>query len=66
MNESNDGHFHRGLFYGILIGLGVAWLFGTSEGKKLRNQIVNKSEELLNSASEKVEELDEDFSNPKD
>lgn len=56
MSENhNDGGFHKGLFYGMLLGIGVVWFLGTKEGKKIKEEILSGGEDFLNKASETIE-----------
>lgn len=64
MSDNAEGHFHKGLFYGVVLGLGLAWFFGTNEGKNLKNELFERGENLIEKTKEKIEELpDEDFPN---
>lgn len=63
--NNNDNGFSKGLIYGLVLGVGIAWLFGTKEGKKLKNEILEKGESVITSAKEQVNEaIDEDFQGP--
>ena len=55
MTDHNDGGFHKGLFYGILLGVGLVWFLGTKEGKKIKEEVFSKGEDLLAQASETIE-----------
>ena len=58
--NNNDDGFYKGLVYGALIGVGLAWFLGTKEGKKVKKQISDKSEEFIDKAKEKVDAALED------
>lgn len=62
--ERGNGHESDSLFKGIVmgavIGVGVAWLLGTEEGKKLKKSIEGEGSSLLKRARGEEEEMDED------
>ena len=63
-NDQNngDGGFYKGLVYGALLGLGIAWFLGTKEGKNINREIAEKGEEFIEKAKESINEsLEEDF-----
>ena len=31
----SEGHFYKGLFFGVILGVGLVWFFGTKSGKEL-------------------------------
>lgn len=48
-NKDNpEGGFYKGLFYGVVLGLGLVWFLGTKEGKKVKTELLSKGEDLLN------------------
>ncbi len=55
MSDHNDTGFHKGLFYGVLLGVGLIWFLGTKEGKKIKEEVLSKGEDLLTQASETIE-----------
>ena len=55
MSDQGGGDFHKGLFYGVLLGIGLVWFLGTKEGKKIKEQVLSGGEEFLNKASETIE-----------
>lgn len=60
-DKSNEGDgFYKGLVYGALLGVGLAWFINTKEGKKLKKQINAKSEEFLDKTKERIETALED------
>lgn len=58
--NNDDAGFYKGLVYGALIGVGLAWFLGTKEGKRVKKQISNKSEEFIDKAKEKIDAALED------
>lgn len=46
-DEHHEGGFYKGLFYGVVLGLGLVWFMGTKEGKKVKEEIFKRGEELL-------------------
>lgn len=58
-SNGEDG-FYKGLVYGALLGLGLAWFINTKEGKKFKKQINAKSEEFLDKTKERIETALED------
>ena len=60
--NNGDGGFYKGLVYGALLGLGIAWFLGTKEGKKIKREISEKGEEFIEKAKESIDEAwGEDF-----
>lgn len=62
MSDNNDGGFHKGLFYGVLLGIGLVWFLGTKEGKKVKEEVLSAGEDLLGQASETIEATIEEIS----
>lgn len=61
-NNHEDGGFYKGLFFGLLLGVGLIWFLGTKEGKKLKEQVSERGEEFVEKAKESIDEaLSEDF-----
>lgn len=63
-DQSNheDGNFYKGLFFGLLLGVGLVWFLGTKEGKKLKEQLSEKGEEFVEKAKESIDKsLSEGF-----
>ena len=59
---SDDGNFYKGLFFGVLLGIGLIWFLGTKEGEKLKKELGEKSEEFLDKAKESADKaLSEGF-----
>ena len=60
-NGHSDDSLFKGLVMGVVIGAGILWLLGTEEGKKIKKQVLDSGEDLLNAAKGKVGDLvDED------
>ena len=47
--------FYKGLFFGILLGVGLIWFLGTKAGKKIKKQITEKGEEFVEKAQESID-----------
>lgn len=61
-SNNEDGKFYKGLFYGVLLGVGLVWFLGTKEGKRLKEQFSDKGEEFIEKAKETIDKsLSEDF-----
>lgn len=57
-----DGGFYKGLFFGLLLGVGLIWFMGTKEGKRLKEQMNEKGEDFVEKAKESIDEaLSENF-----
>ena len=60
-HNHNENNFYKGLFYGVVLGLGLVWFLGTKEGRKVKDELLTKGEEFINHAGQKLEPLpDED------
>lgn len=61
-NNQEEGNFYKGLFFGVLLGVGLVWFLGTKEGKKLKEQLSEKSEEFVERGKESIDKaLSEGF-----
>ncbi len=61
MNDShNDNGFHKGLFYGVVLGVGLVWFLGTKEGKKVKEELLDRGENFLNQTGETIEAMLDD------
>ena len=59
---SDDGNFYKGLFFGVLLGVGLIWFLGTKEGEKLKKELGEKGDEFLDKAKESIDKaLSEGF-----
>jgi len=58
-NEKHEEHFYKGLFFGLLIGIGVVWFSQTEKGKKLVRQAKEKVGEVLSNEMEEFSDEDE-------
>ena len=52
---SDDGNFYKGLFFGVLLGVGLIWFLGTKEGEKLKKELGEKGDEFLDKAKESID-----------
>ncbi len=60
-HNHNENNFYKGLFYGVVLGLGLVWFLGTKEGKKVKEELLSKGEEFINQSGQRLENLsDED------
>lgn len=55
-HSDGDGGFYKGLVFGALIGVGLVWFLGTKEGKKIKKQLSERSEEFIEKAKESIDE----------
>lgn len=59
-HEHHDNNFFSGLVLGALLGAGFFWfLTSTEEGKKVKKQLKEKSQDTLDNLSDIVAELEE-------
>lgn len=68
MGDTEEAHpeLFKGLFFGMLLGLGLAWFFSTPEGEELKKQMRSHGEDLLDRAKEAIDEaLKDDFAEEK-
>jgi gas vesicle protein len=57
-NEDRGNAFSSGFLLGGLIGAGLVFLFGTEEGKKVKEQLVKKGKEVIEDLPETVKDLE--------
>jgi gas vesicle protein len=57
--NSKQSPFLNGVFLGALIGAGALYLMGTEEGKKSKQNILNKSKKFLKTLEKIVDEIEE-------
>lgn len=63
--ENHEAGFYKGLFYGVVLGVGLIWFLGTKEGKKVKEELLDRGENLLNKAAERFEAtLEGDYERP--
>lgn len=61
-SNNEEGGFYKGLFFGLLVGVGLVWFSGTKEGKKIKEDLTEKGEEFVDKARESLDKaLSEDF-----
>lgn len=46
-HKDQEGHFYKGLFFGLLIGIGTVWFINSEGGKDLVKKGRNKIDEAL-------------------
>jgi len=46
-HSENEGNFYKGLFFGLLIGVGMVWLLNSEGGKELVKTARKKIDEAL-------------------
>lgn len=46
-HQDQEGHFYKGLFFGLLIGIGTVWFINSEGGKDLVKKARNKIDEAL-------------------
>ena len=46
-NKEHEGHFYKGLFFGLLLGIGTVWFLNSEGGKDLVKKARNKVDEAL-------------------
>jgi len=61
--NEHEGHFYKGLFFGLLIGAGMAWFLNSESGKELVKTARKKVDEAL-AAEPGLEDYDEDMVEP--
>lgn len=59
-NKHESDSLFKGLVMGAVVGIGLAWLLGSEEGKKLKKQIAHEGNSLFKKA-EGEEDWDEDL-----
>lgn len=60
----SENHFYRGLFFGLILGVGVLYFLKTKEGQKVKRELLNASEELIEDLSDRVIEFLEEKPTP--
>lgn len=58
-DSENHDHFYKGLFFGLAIGVGLAWFLGSETGKGLIKTARKRIDETL-SAEPGVEDYEEE------
>ena len=46
-HKEHEGHFYKGLFFGLLIGIGTVWFLNSEGGKNLVKKTRDKVDEAL-------------------
>ncbi|GEM_PF-3274900 len=62
MNDHDQNHSHGGnnlptFISGIVLGAALSYLFGTKDGKKLKNQLLKEGQKLLEEMGKDLEEV---------
>lgn len=57
-NHDHEGSFHKGLFWGLIAGVGLIWFLNSEEGKKMVDKLKNKLDETLSSITTPEDEED--------
>ena len=60
----SEGHFFKGLFFGLIIGVGVTYFLRTKEGQRVKKELLGSGQELLEDVSERVIEFLEEEPTP--
>ncbi len=55
--NQEDGNFYKGLFFGLIFGIGLVWFLGTKEGKQLKEQLSSKGEEFVERGKESIDKV---------
>lgn len=58
-SNEHEGHFYKGLFFGLLLGVGLIWFLNSDSGKKLTRDLRKKIDEAL-AVEPGMEDLDYD------
>jgi len=45
--KEHEGHFYKGLFFGLLLGIGTVWFLNSDGGKDLVKKARNKVDDAL-------------------
>lgn len=63
--NNHDNHFFQGLFYGLVLGIGLVYFLKTKEGQKIKKELISSGEEIFDEVSNRVIEfLEEKPSTP--
>lgn len=46
-SSEHEGHFYKGLFFGVLVGVGLIWFLQSDSGKRLVKKARNRLDEAL-------------------
>ena len=46
-NNENEGHFYKGLFFGVLIGVGLIWFLNSETGRRFVKTARKRMDEAL-------------------
>lgn len=63
-HQNTEGHFYKGLFFGLVLGVGLAYFLKTKEGQEVKEQLFGKGGDLVDEISGRVIEFLEEQPNP--
>ena len=63
-HQPSEGHFFKGLFFGLIIGVGVTYFLRTKEGQRVKKELLGTGQELFDEVSDRVIEFLEEEPNP--
>lgn len=63
-HQGNEGHFFKGLFFGVVLGVGLAYFLRTKEGQKVKKELFSAGGEMLDDFSSRVIEFLEEEPTP--
>lgn len=55
-SRKSEGGLYKGIFFGLVVGAGLVWLFTTERGKKIRQQLQGENTQWLKIARDFLEE----------
>ena len=56
-HHHSEGRFFKGLFFGLIIGVGVTYFLRTKEGQRVKNELLGVGQEIFDDVSDKVIEF---------
>lgn len=62
--QGSESHFYKGLFFGLVVGVGLAYFLRTKEGQEVKKQLFGKGGDLVDEISTRVIEFLEERPNP--
>lgn len=63
-HQHSEGHFFKGLFFGLIIGVGVTYFLRTKEGQRVKHELLGTGQELFDEVSDRVIEFLEEEPTP--
>jgi hypothetical protein len=58
-HKEHEGSFYKGLFWGLIAGVGLLWFLNSDEGKRVVERLKDKLDETLGSATVPEDEEDD-------